>query len=142
MLITRKNVVDYLEKGLVKTSMVYPITKDAHYIVEEELKIKLSNEEIIKIPKGFAFNGSSSPRFLWWLFPPYGDFFFAAIIHDYLYHIRFKSDEINIKLAKKRADKEMLIWSNILNNRNFGKKIDNYLRYYAVLLFGMKQYLD
>lgn len=142
MLITRKNVVDYLEKGLVKTSMVYPITKDAHYIVEEELTIKLSNEEIIKIPKGFAFNGSSSPRFLWWLFPPYGDFFFAAIIHDYLYHIRFKSDEVNIKLAKKRADKEMLIWSNILNNRNFGKKIDNYLRYYAVLLFGMKQYLD
>jgi hypothetical protein len=142
MLITRKNVVDYLEKGLVKTSMVYPITKDAHYIVEEELTIKLSNEEIIKIPKGFAFNGSSSPRFLWWLFPPYGDFFFAAIIHDYLYHIRFKSDEINIKLAKKRADKEMLIWSNILNNRNFGKKIDNYLRYYAVLLFGMKQYKD
>jgi hypothetical protein len=36
----------------------------------------------------------------------------------------------------------MLIWSNILNNRNFGKKIDNYLRYYAVLLFGMKQYKD
>ena len=142
MLITKKNVVDYLEKGLVKTSMFYPITKDAHYIVEEELTIKLSNEEIIKIPKGFVFNGSSSPRFLWWLFPSYGDFFFAAIIHDYLYDIKFKSNEINIKLAKKRADKEMLIWSNILNNRNFGKKIDNYLRYYAVLLFGMKQYLD
>jgi hypothetical protein len=142
MLITRKNVVDYLEKGLVKTSMVYPITKDAHYIVEEELTIKLSDEEIIKIPKGFIFNGSSSPRFLWWLFPSYGDFFFAAIIHDYLYSIRFKSNEINIKLAKKFADKEMLIWSNIINKRNFGKKIDNYLRYYAVLLFGMKQYLD
>jgi hypothetical protein len=60
MLITKKNVVEHLKKGLVKTSMVYPITKDAHYIVEEELTIKLSNEEIIKIPKGFAFNGSSS----------------------------------------------------------------------------------
>lgn len=142
MLITKKNIVDYLENGMVKTSMVYPITSEKHYIVLEELTIKLSNEEIIKIPKGFTFNGSSSPRFLWWLFPPYGDFFFAAIIHDYLYHIRFKSDEINIKLAKKFADKEMLIWSNILNNRNFGKKIDNYLRYYAVLLFGMKQYKD
>jgi hypothetical protein len=142
MLITRKNVVDYLEKGLVKTSMVYPITKDAHYIVEEELTIKLSDESIIKIPKGFIFNGSSSPRFLWWLFPSYGDLFFGSIIHDYLYDIKFKSNEINIKLAKKFADKEMLIWSNIINKRNFGKKVDNYLRYYAVLLFGMKQYKD
>ena len=142
MLLTKKNIVDNLKKGVVKTSMVYPITKDRHFVILEELTIKLSNEEIIKIPKGFIFNGSSSPRFLWWLFPSYGDFFFAAIIHDYLYHIRFKSDKINIKLAKKFADKEMLIWSDILNNRNFGKKVDNYLRYYAVLLFGMKQYKD
>jgi hypothetical protein len=142
MLITKKNVVEHLKKGLVKTSMFYPITKDAHYIVEEELTIKLSDESIIKIPKGFIFNGSSSPRCLWWLFPSYGDFFFAAIIHDYLYDIKFKSNEINIKLAKKFADKEMLIWSNIINKRNFGKKVDNYLRYYAVLLFGMKQYKD
>ena len=142
MLLTKENIVDNLKNGVVKTSMVYPITSEKHYIVEEELTIKLSNAEIIKIPKGFTFNGSSSPRFLWWLFPSYGDFFFAAIIHDYLYHIRFKSDEINIKLAKRFADKEMLIWSNILNNRNFGKKVDNYLRYYAVLLFGMKQYKD
>jgi len=142
MMITKTNVGEYLKNGLVKTSMVYPITKDSHYVVLEELIIKLSNEEIIKIPKGFKFNGSSSPRFLWWLFPPYGDFFFAAIIHDYLYHIKYKSTEINIKLAKKIADKEMLIWSNIINKRNFAKIVDNYSRYYAVLLFGMKQYKD
>ena len=142
MLITKENIVDYLENGLVKTSMVYPITKDSHYVVLEEITIKLSNEEIIKIPKVFTFNGSSSPRLLWFLFPPYGDFFFAAILHDYLYHIRYKCSEMDIKLAKKFADKEMLIWSNIINKRNFGKKIDNYLRYYAVLLFGMKQYKD
>lgn len=142
MFITKENVVEYLKNGLVKTSMVYPITKDSHYVVLEELTIKLSNDEIIKIPKGFVFNGSSSPRFLWWLFPPYGDFFFAAIIHDYLYHIKYKSNEISIKLAKKIADKEMLIWSNIINKRNFAKIVDNYSRYYAVLLFGMKQYKD
>jgi len=142
MLITKKNIVEYLKNGLVKTSLVYPITKDRHFVILEELTVKLSNDEIIKIPKGFTFNGSSSPRFLWWCFPSYGDFFFAAIIHDYLYDIRFKSDEISSKLAKKLADKEMLMWSNIINKRNFGKKLDNYLRYYAVLLFGMKQYKD
>ena len=43
MFITKENVVEYLKNGLVKTSMVYPITKDSHYIVLEELTIKLSN---------------------------------------------------------------------------------------------------
>jgi hypothetical protein len=132
-MITKENVVEYLENGLVKTSMVYPITKESHYIILEDLVVKLSDENIIKIPKGFTFNGSSSPRFLWWAFPPYGDFFFAAILHDYLY---------DIKYPKNVADNEMLIWSNTLNKRNFGKKVDNYLRYYAVKFFGMKQYKD
>ena len=141
-MITKDNVFEYLNNNLVKTSMIYPITKESHYIVLEELTIKLSDESIIKIPKGFTFNGSSSPRFLWFAFPPYGDFFFAAILHDYLYHIRYKSDEISIKLAKDFADKEMLLWSNVLNNRNFGKLADNYLRYLAVKWFGMKQYKD
>ena len=133
MLITKDNVVEHLTKGDIKTSMVYPIRSERHYIVEEDIVVKLTDESIIKIPKGFTFDGSSSPRFLWWSFPPYGDFFFAAILHDYLYHIKY---------PKNIADKEMLIWSNIINKRNFGKKVDNYLRYYAVVLFGMKQYLD
>ena len=51
MFITRENVAEYLKNGMVKTSMVYPITSEKHYIVLEELTIKLSNEEIIKIPK-------------------------------------------------------------------------------------------
>ena len=47
MIITRENVVEYLKNGLVKTSMVYPITKQYHFIVLGELTIKLSNDEII-----------------------------------------------------------------------------------------------
>ena len=54
MLITKENIIDSLENGLVKVSMVYPISKDAHYVVLEDLIIKLSDESIIKIPKGFT----------------------------------------------------------------------------------------
>lgn len=135
MIIDRNNVVEMLSSGAVKTSVVYPITRDRHFVVIKETNIELSDGKIITIPKGFVFNGSSSPRFLWWIFPSYGNFFFAALIHDYLYEIRYKFD-------KKYADKEMLFWSNLVNKRNFAKIIDNYLRYYAVLLFGRKQYLD
>jgi hypothetical protein len=142
MIITRENVVEYLKNGLVKTSMVYPITKQYHFIVLGELTIKLSNDEIIKIPKGFEFDGSSVPRFLWFSFPPYGDFFFGAIIHDYLYSTKYKAKEIGFRKAKKFADKEMLLWSNILNKRTFGKRLDNRMRYLAVLLFGRKAFIN
>ena len=133
MIIDKNNVVKMLKNGYVKASVVYPITKNNHFILLEEVKVELSDGKIIGIPKGFIFNGSSSPRFLWWIFPSYGNFLFASLVHDYLYEIRYKFD-------KKYADKEMLFWSNLINKKHFGKKIDNYLRYYAVLLFGIAYY--
>tara|TARA_R110000782_G_scaffold247013_1_gene333674 strand:+ start:109 stop:537 length:429 start_codon:yes stop_codon:yes gene_type:complete len=142
MLITKENVIEYLTNNLVHTSMIYPIGKEKHFILLNDLNVKLSDSVIVNIPKGFIFDGSSVPRIFWFAFPPYGNFFFAAMIHDYLYQRRYRSKVIGVKRAKEFADKEMLIWSNVLNNRNFGKRIDNYIRYYAVKFFGMKQYLD
>lgn len=36
------------------------------------------------IPAGFVTDGASTPRLLWWLFPPVGRYFVAAAYHDYL----------------------------------------------------------
>lgn len=129
-----------LKLGLVRFSPVYPITKKSHFKLLGSLKITLSNHMDIVIPKDFQFDGSSSPRFLWWLFPSYGDFFFAALIHDYLYQHKYMSESLGDKYAKRFADEEMLIWSNRINDRNIGKIIDNYLRYYAVRWFGKRVY--
>jgi hypothetical protein len=38
------------------------------------------------VPKGFTTDFASTPRFLWWLLPPYGRYAAAAIVHDFLYH--------------------------------------------------------
>jgi len=38
------------------------------------------------VPKGFTTDFASTPRFLWWLLPPYGRYAAAAIVHDWLYH--------------------------------------------------------
>lgn len=140
--VTLHNIIRILKLGLVHTNLVYPITKNSHFRLEHNISITLSNGDIIQIYKNFEFDGSSVPRFLWWLFPSYGDFFFAALIHDFLYHTKYKSEALGMKEAQKFADNEMLIWSNKLNNKNFGKKIDNYLRFKAVRWFGKKQYLD
>lgn len=37
------------------------------------------------VPTGFVTDFASTPRFLWWLFPPAGTWSKAAVLHDYLY---------------------------------------------------------
>ena len=99
--------------------------KGKKWEVEEPIVVKLSNEYFITIPKGFRTDLSSVPKILWGIFPPFGNFLLASIVHDYLYVIKYKSN-------RAFCDKEMLIISNKLNKN----KIDNYLRYWAVRLFG------
>jgi len=38
----------------------------------------------ITVLAGFVTDGASVPRMLWWLFPPVGRYFLAAVVHDYL----------------------------------------------------------
>ena len=102
------------------------------YRLEVDLKIELSNKLVICIPKGYVWDLASTPRFLWWLFPPDSDAELAFLIHDYLYENRIISREF--------ADREMLVWSIVLNGRKSLslRNIDNSLRYYAVKWFGRK----
>ena len=116
------------------------MSKKSHFRLKVNISVKLSNDAVISIPKDFEFDGSSAPRFLWWLFPSYGDFFFAAMVHDYLYSIKYMSKSIGDDAAQKFADKEMFTWSNRVNDKHIGKIIDNYLRYKAVQLFGRKTF--
>lgn len=139
--ITFYNIISTLKTGVIYFNVVFPMTKKSHFRLKNNLSVKLSNDSVIAIPVDFEFDGSSSPRFLWWLFPSYGDFLFASLIHDYLYQIDYMREDIGVKEAQKFADKEMLFWSNRVNNKHIGKIIDNYLRYYAVRLFGRKLYI-
>lgn len=105
-----------------------------YYRLEKSLQIQLSNGDIIKIPKGFIWDLSSVPRFLWWLLPPDGDFELASLIHDYLY---IKRKELSY--SRKFADDEMLLWSKVVSGTKSKisiRNLDNQVRYIAVRLFG------
>lgn len=41
----------------------------------------------ITVPRGFITDGASVPRVLWWLFPAWGSYSRAAVIHDLLCHL-------------------------------------------------------
>lgn len=119
-------------------------TKWKTFKLEQDVKVRLSNDKVILIKKGFEWDLSSVPRILSWILLPYGNFLIAALIHDWLYQ---NSDSVkkvwfdnHSENAREFADKEMLLWSRAMQGT---KKIsfyniDNYLRYYAVRLFGRK----
>lgn len=65
-----------------------------------DIEVILTNGDIIKIKKGYETDLASVPRFLWSIIPPFGEYTFAAIIHDYMYD--------NGLYSKSFADKEFL----------------------------------
>ena len=50
----------------------------------------------IEVPVGTITDLASVPRFFWRIFPPFGNYSQAAIVHDHLY----RSDPYNMKRAK------------------------------------------
>ena len=56
-----------------------------HLTLTKPLRAKLSNGDIIEVPKGFTTDFASVPRFFWRVLPPWGQYSKAAVVHDYLY---------------------------------------------------------
>ncbi len=56
----------------------------------------------IRIPKGFHTDGASVPRIFWNIFSPFGSYFSAALVHDFLYSK--DSDSIFLAATNKRFE--------------------------------------
>lgn len=64
-----------LAKDLGK-KLIFVLDKDVTFTVDGVTRI---------IPKGFVTDLASVPRIFWSIFPPYGLYLRAAVVHDYLY---------------------------------------------------------
>lgn len=101
------------------------------YSLENKISLLLSNGDILELRPGFEWDLSTTPRILWSLFPPDGQYELGVLVHDFIY--------VNKTHSRKFADKEMLKWSMAVSgtkNKWSLRNIDNYIRYYAVRLFG------
>lgn len=129
MVITLDNAVEQLlTDTVIDLGYVYSWRSTKYWVVQKDIVVRLSEQydnARIVIPKGFPTDLSSVPRGLWSLYAPYGDFLLAALIHDFLY--------VQNIGTRARADKEMLLWSNITNPKH---PINNYVRYLAVRIGG------
>ena len=51
------------------------------------------SDDIITVPPGFVTNFASVPKILWGIFPPYGEYGSASVVHDYLYFTHQRTKE-------------------------------------------------
>lgn len=136
MIYSLKNIRTELteNRNPIKMKRVYGNNSINNYELLENVSFELSNGKGIIIPKGYKWDLSSVPRFLWWLLPPDGDFQIGALIHDFLYENKLTS--------RKFADQEMYKWSVAASgtkNQSL-RNIDNKLRLAGVRAFGWYVY--
>ncbi|MCK5602323.1 DUF1353 domain-containing protein [Candidatus Pacearchaeota archaeon] len=97
----------------------------AKFEVTEDYKCEVSD---IVIPKGFITDGASIPRIFWPVFPPFGQYFNAAVEHDYLYSITYQTRKEGDKIFLEQMKNDGVKW--------FTRK----MIYRAVRMFGWVTY--
>jgi hypothetical protein len=69
-----------------------------HYRLTEPLTYSPDDGEAITVSAGFWTDAASVPRIFWRVYPPFGKYFKAAVLHDFLYFrglfIRSKCDDL------------------------------------------------
>ncbi len=56
-----------------------------HVRLLESLVYETETGELIIVPAGAESDGCSTPQTIWNLLPPFGTYWLAAVLHDYLY---------------------------------------------------------
>jgi len=67
------------------TAKLSQMTDGRRWIVDETFTYHNGPELSIVVPAGFETDLASVPRVLWAIFPPFGTYTDAAIVHDVLY---------------------------------------------------------
>lgn len=128
------------EKVALNNPVVYRFnwnaTKWRTFELMNDFVLELDNGNCINFEKGFEWDLSSVPKFIWWLLKPFGRFDLAYLAHDKVYQL--KGDLGSFKLTRKQADDLMLdICLKLVGTKRISfRKIDAYTRYIFVRLFG------
>ena len=110
------------------TELVIIDVGNGYFLLNEPLiyNSKKLNQQII-VPSGFLTDLASIPRLLWSIFPPFGKYSRAAVVHDYIL-----SKKHDYNLTKKEYDDIFLEAMKAYNVNVFTRNIF----YYSLRLFG------
>ena len=121
---TTKLVVSPMEDGkswMLQSGFSYYVSEVAPDLIYVYVKI------------GFVTNFASTPRIIWWLFPPWGKYGKAAVVHDWLYQKQVMTvNEYEFKVTRKEADEIFLEAMLVSKTKKWKAKVI----YYAVRMTG------
>lgn len=101
---------------------------DENWILDAPLFVNIDGMKIT-IPIDFETDLASTPRFLWSIFPPFGRWDEAAVLHDYLYSYHL----LNSRAATDAAFYYAMLTCNV-------PKWRAYLMWLGVRAFGWRYY--
>ena len=73
--------------SFVDELVITPLDDGKNWKLKKEFRYhvgKYPSNDIITVPAGFITDFASIPRILWRIFPPWGKYGKAAVVHDYL----------------------------------------------------------
>ena len=111
-----------------KILVVSPLGDGIFWMLRESFSYDVGSEgsgNTVNVPGGFFTDFASVPRPLWWLFPKWGRYGNAAVIHDFLYWDQSRS--------RKEADDIFLESMTVLGVRSATRIV----LYWGVRLFGV-----
>jgi hypothetical protein len=85
-----------------------PSDDDKHWVLLKSFSYdvgSVGSGDVIKVPKLFVTDFASTPRLVWFVFPRWGKYGKAAIVHDYIYATgerknRREADKIFLEIMK------------------------------------------
>ena len=113
--------IDLADGGMRGGSRLFILKANFRYI---------SSMGLITVHKGFITDGASIPQIFWNIMPPFGQYFGAAIIHDWLY------SQNNHQFSRQQADD---IFKEAMFNIGVGW-VKRETIYRAVRLFGGRSF--
>jgi len=74
-----------MSKGFQEDSILIKTSDGRHIILMESFTYITNAGSIINIPAFIKSDGASVPKIFWNIIPPFGNYWKAAVLHDYLY---------------------------------------------------------
>jgi hypothetical protein len=74
-----------MEPGLSTDNLKVSTADGRNFVLLEEFSYRANSGEVITVPVGATSDGASTPPEIWPTIPPFGRYWKAAFLHDYLY---------------------------------------------------------
>lgn len=107
--------------------IVSPLPDGRRWVLREEFSYDIGYEgsgKSIIVPVGFITDFASIPRLFWMIYPKWGKYGNAAVVHDYLYWEHF--------FSRKRTDKIFLEGMEVLGVSKFDRGvIYNFVKFFG-----------